>query len=155
MSAEIITLRSARIDTSGAGAGRARDDVGLPPGLDGSPIRVQRWSGASGRSYLLAVHPLIGCPPQRDGLFVLVRPTSEGAFAVLFVGRTEKGVPSLNLARIRRLGSRLGAHEVHVLIGRKAHRARIERDIRDALAAPADAQERFSPDQGQVELLLK
>lgn len=72
------------------------------------------WIGASGAHYVHTVHSLIDCPPLPDGNYILVRRDDDGQREVLAIGRVSKKARSLNLAKLRQLGAKLGANEVHV-----------------------------------------
>lgn len=65
-----------------------------------------------------AVHGLLECPEVAGGSFALVERTVTGEPEVLVVGELDSGTPSLNLAKIRQLGARLGCSiqnvEVHL-----------------------------------------
>lgn len=76
--------------------------------------RFSSWTGASGANYVHTVYSLIDCPPLPDGNFILVRRGANGHCDVLAIGRVSHRAHSLNLARLRQLGARLGADEVHV-----------------------------------------
>lgn len=73
---------------------------------------------ATGRHYVHSVHALLECPDVADGSFALVERTVGGEAEVLLVGEVDSGAPSLNLAKIRQLGARLGCSiqnvEVHL-----------------------------------------
>lgn len=80
-----------------------------------APLGIRSWRGASGREYQHVCFRLIGCPNFASGTYVLVRRLAEGRRSVLAVGHTESPYATVNLARIRETGARLGADEVHLL----------------------------------------
>lgn len=94
------------------------DEFRLPfPADEASPLHdlgTEIWETASGRALRHVVYSLIGCPGVLSATYILVRRSPDGLRDVLAVRRTRSNIPSLNLARIRRLGARLGANEVHV-----------------------------------------
>lgn len=65
-----------------------------------------------------AVHALLECPEIPNGSFALVERTVMGVAEVLLMGELDGGAPSMNLAKIRQLGARLGCSiqnvEVHL-----------------------------------------
>lgn len=79
-----------------------------------APIGRSTWRAASGRRTRHTIYSLIGCPPVASAVYLLIRRDADGAARVLAVRRTRSRFPSLNLARIRRMGARLGANEVHL-----------------------------------------
>ena len=79
-----------------------------------APIGRSTWRAASGRRTRHTVYSLIGCPPVASAIYLLIRRGKDGTPRVLAVRRTRSRFPSLNLARIRRAGARLGANEVHL-----------------------------------------
>lgn len=79
-----------------------------------APIGRSTWCAASGRRTRHTIYSLIGCPPVASAVYLLIRRDAGGAPRVLAVRRTRSRFPSLNLARIRRAGARLGANEVHL-----------------------------------------
>ena len=89
-----------------------------------APLGSKSWRGASGRSFSHTVYSLIGCPAFDSANFILVCRSADGRRDVLRIGRTETGVASLDLARIRREGAILGANEVHIYTGTLSDRAR-------------------------------
>ena len=98
------------------------------------PTGVTVWQGASGRQIAHTVYTLIGCPGLVDAVYLLVHRTPEQR-KLLAVAQTETPVASLNLARVREMGARLGANEVHVHACASAKsRARVERDLSLVLA---------------------
>lgn len=98
------------------------------------------WRGASGMRYVHTIYQLLSCPELPDANIVLARRTGAGDFELLHVGRVEHGVPSLNLAEVRRKAAELGAGEIHVhfLAGNPQHRLLIENDLLSAGEAAAD-----------------
>lgn len=91
----------------------------------------QFWNGASGMRYVHTVYALLECPDLPDANVVFVTRRPDGVRAAMHVACVETGVPSLNLAEIRRTAARLGANEVHVhlLAGNSQHRRLIELDL--------------------------
>ncbi len=86
---------------------RAFDDLFAPRG-------TALWPGASGTLLRHTVYSLIGCPAPRAARYVLVAVDAQGRRSLLSTGRTQTPSPTLNLARIRHEGARLGANEVHL-----------------------------------------
>lgn len=97
------------------------DQVRLPaPAVVPLPLSglgTETWHTATGQRLRHAVYSLIGCPGVLAATYILVRNCPDGMREVLAVRRTRSDIPSLNLARIRRAGARLGANEVHVFHG--------------------------------------
>lgn len=78
------------------------------------PIGMATWKGASGARVRHVVYTLVGCPPVASATYLLVSRRSGGKAKVLAIGHTTTATPSVNLARIRRIGAALGANEVHL-----------------------------------------
>lgn len=72
------------------------------------------WRGASGRRYLHSVYSLVGCPALPQANFILVRRHEDGSREALAFGNTKADAMSLNLARLRHEGAKIGANEVHI-----------------------------------------
>lgn len=71
--------------------------------------RFRRWSGASGRSYLVSVFPIDECPDYVDALIIAV----DSAHARrVWVGDSGEAGPALR--QILAAARRQGADEVHV-----------------------------------------
>jgi ATP-dependent helicase YprA (DUF1998 family) len=102
-----------------------------------APLGHRIWSSASGRRLRHIVYSLIGCPAVKAATYILVRREPDGTSSVLAVRRTRSAAPSLNLARIRRAGARLGANEVHLYQAARSdgERARIVSDLAEALSS--------------------
>jgi hypothetical protein len=90
-----------------------RGDQGRAPDIF-APMGNAVWRTASGRQIAHTVYSLIGCPAFAIANYLLVRRHDDGRCTVLAVAATETDVPSVNLARIRHEGAKLGANEVHV-----------------------------------------
>ena len=124
-------------------AHRPSDDVPPPEQDSGrtlaavlrAPLGSQSWSSGSGARLTHTVYSLIGCPAVKAATYLLVRRHSDGSCAVLAVRRTRSAAPSLNLARIRRAGARLGANEVHLYQAARSdvERTRIVTELTEAL----------------------
>ncbi|HBF61069.1 MAG TPA: hypothetical protein DDW48_06420 [Methyloceanibacter sp.] len=100
------------------------------------------WRGASGRRYLHSVYSLVGCPALPQSNFILVRRHEDGSREALAFGNTKDGAMSLNLARLRHEGAKIGANEVHIHLLADTARARtfVEADLTAAhLHQPAAA----------------
>jgi len=100
------------------------------------------WRGASGRRYLHSVYSLVGCPALPQANFILVRRHEAGSREALAFGNTKDGAMSLNLARLRHEGAKIGANEVHIHLLADTARARtfVEADLTAAhLHQPAAA----------------
>lgn len=108
-----------------------------------APYGVMNWRTATGREIAHIVYSLMGCPPLQSATYLLVRRSADGKRNVLAVARTQRQAPTLNLARIREWGAKLGANEVHIhpICGPDRTRAAVERDLRLAhlRLGPADA----------------
>ena len=89
------------------------------------------WRGQSGQRYLHTVFPLIECPLVAAVNYILVYRDPDGVCRPLDVGRTTGASESLNLARLRRRASLMGANEVHVhfMADTPGARARVEADV--------------------------
>lgn len=72
------------------------------------------WRGASGARYLHSVYSLRECPALPKATYILVRRDKGGARRPLKIGQTIAEAETLNLARLRQAGARLGANEVHI-----------------------------------------
>ncbi len=72
------------------------------------------WRGRTGRRYLHSVYSLLDCPELPHANYILVRRDADGMRTPLSVGQTLDDATSLNLARLRQLGARMGANEVHI-----------------------------------------
>ena len=72
------------------------------------------WRGASGARYLHSVYSLRDCPALPQATFIIVRRDEDGTRRPLKIGQTVENAQSLNLARLRHLGAKLGANEVHI-----------------------------------------
>jgi hypothetical protein len=84
------------------------------PSLAEHAGRLYFWRGASGRSYPHTVYSLIECPPVPAANFVLVRRDGQGLTQVMRIGRVSHAAETLNLAELRRVGTTLGAQEIHL-----------------------------------------
>lgn len=89
------------------------------------------WRGASGRRYLHSVYSLVGCPALPQANFILVRRHEDGSREALSFGNTKDDAMSLNLARLRHEGAKIGANEVHIHLLADTARARrfVEADL--------------------------
>lgn len=76
-------------------------------------------------------YPLISCPAPDAATYLLVNLEADGARTVLATQRTNQDSASLNLARIRLEGARLGANEVHLhVLGQSdAERAQLQLEL--------------------------
>lgn len=125
-------------------AHRQREEHRPPEQADGAalasallaPLGHRTWPLASGRRLRHTVYSLIGCPAVKSATYILVRRACDGSHRVLAVQRTSSKAPTLNLARIRRAGARLGANEVHLYRAARSdgERAEIVADLLGALA---------------------
>ncbi len=97
------------------------------------------WLGASGRRYLHTIFSLVDCPALAQTNILLVRRDADGTRRPLYVGQVGEDACSLNLARLRRLGARLGANEVHLhlLADGPAERDRVAADLEARQLGPA------------------
>lgn len=100
------------------------------------------WRGGSGRRYLHTVFSLIDCPEMAKANYILVHRGPGGARRALAVGQTVADAASLNLARLRHQGARLGANEIHIHLLAEDHAER------DAVAADLRHLGAASPDRG-------
>jgi hypothetical protein len=75
------------------------------------PRTVMWWQGASGRAYRFDIQPFVMCAAPPPCAYVLVRRTAAQKPVVVHVGVATSAAPTLNLARIRRIGARHGASE--------------------------------------------
>ena len=73
------------------------------------------WPGTSGRLYRAAVESFVRCKAPARAIYVLVTRDLTGRPHPLFAGLALSQAPTVNLARIRRRGARLGASEVHLI----------------------------------------
>lgn len=98
------------------GTGHSRASCSQAAADDGlsRPLGIKSWRGASGRSFVHVVYSLLCCPPLIRSTYLLVRRSRDGHRKVLTVGRTTAAAPTVDLAQIRHIGSRLGVNEVHV-----------------------------------------
>lgn len=89
------------------------------------------WRGASGRRYLHSVYSLVGCPALPQANFILVRRHEDGSREALSFGNTKDDTMSLNLARLRHEGAKIGANEIHIHLLADTVRARtfVEADL--------------------------
>lgn len=89
------------------------------------------WRGASGKRYLHSVYTLLACPLLPRANYLLVHRRPDGERTVLAVGQTTDDAASLNLARLRHDGARLGANEVHIHLLAEDQEARddVEMDL--------------------------
>jgi len=92
------------------------------------------WRGASGQRYLHSVYSLVGCPALPKANFILVRRDDDGTREALLFGNTKADAMSLNLARLRHEGAKIGANEVHIhlLADTAQARASVEADLKAA-----------------------
>lgn len=97
------------------------------------------WRGRSGRRYLHSIYTLFACPAIPQANYMLVHRGGDGSRSVLAVGQTTSDAASLNLARLRQEGARLGANEVHI------HLLADSDDERDDVETDLRAQERGGP----------
>jgi hypothetical protein len=72
------------------------------------------WRGASGARYLHSVYSLRDCPALPKATYIIVHRDSDGTRRPLQIGQTVEEADTLNLARLRHLGAKLGANEVHI-----------------------------------------
>ncbi|MDJ0513166.1 MAG: hypothetical protein QNJ62_06950 [Methyloceanibacter sp.] len=101
------------------------------------------WRGASGRRYLHSVYSLVGCPALPQANFILVRRHEDGSREALSFGNTKADAMSLNLARLRHEGAKIGANEVHIHLLADTAQARtfVEADLTAAqLERPATSE---------------
>ncbi len=91
--------------------------------------------GRDGRRYLHTVFSLIHCPELPKANYVLVHRDAEGRRTPLAVGQTTEDSGSLNLARLRWIGARLRANEIHLylLAETPQERQAVENDLRASL----------------------
>lgn len=110
-----------------------RDSGALAAALQ-APLGSQTWPLSSGSRLRHTVYSLIGCPTVKAATYLLVRRHADGSCDVLAVRRTRSAAPSLNLARIRRAGARLGANEVHLYAAARSdvERSRIVAELAGA-----------------------
>jgi hypothetical protein len=121
------------------------DDQTTPSTVGADDVDFQRplgttvWPTASGRSIRHVVYSLIGCPPVKAAIYLLVHQAADGSRKVLAVRATRSHFASVNLARIRRAGARWGANEVHLFRGAKSDEERndLVSDLCRALGVPA------------------
>lgn len=128
MASRIIDIAEARRSRSAA---KAVDSYAAPVSE-----RFHFWTGASGERYVHSVYNLVDCPAIPSANYVLVRRDASGVCYAMDIGRVDERAPSLNLARIRQLGARLGATEVHIhLLASNGRQGKlIEFDLKSALA---------------------
>jgi hypothetical protein len=88
--------------------------------------RFRRWVGTSGKSYLVSVYPIAGCPDYVDAVLIAIDGASG---ACVWIG--EAGQGGEDLAATLRMTALAGATEVHVhlLAGGPAERAAAIRDL--------------------------
>jgi hypothetical protein len=72
------------------------------------------WRGASGARYLHSVYSLRDCPALPKATYIIVRRDNDGTRRPLKIGQTVEDADTLNLARLRHLGAKLGGNEVHI-----------------------------------------
>ena len=72
------------------------------------------WRGTSGHAYVHTIYSLKSCPAVPEASVLFVRKSPDGNRLPLAVHCVHDPVPTLNLARIRQTGARLGANEVHL-----------------------------------------
>ena len=101
------------------------------------------WRGASGRRYLHSVYSLVGCPALPQANFILVRRHEDGSREALCFGNTRDDAMSLNLARLRHEGAKIGANEVHIHLLADTAQARkfVESDLTAAHTRQPEASE--------------
>jgi hypothetical protein len=79
------------------------------------PLGLAKWTAASGRQLEHTVFSLTACPAIAAAIYLLVQRKQSGKCRVLAIrGTRNTAAPSLNLARLRRTGARMGATEVHI-----------------------------------------
>ena len=103
------------------------------------PLGTSMWPTASGRSIRHTVYSLVGCPPVKAAIYLLVHQAADGSRKILAVRATRSRFASVNLARIRHTGARWGANEVHLFRGARSDEERdtIVADLRRALCVRA------------------
>lgn len=106
------------------------------------------WRGGSGARYLHSVYSLLDCPELPKSTFILVRREEDGTRRPLSIGQTVEDAGSLNLARLRHLGARLGANEVHIhlLAETLEQRCAVETDLKVRQFGQGPCNRRFSAD---------
>jgi hypothetical protein len=96
------------------------------------------WRGLSGRLYRAGIEKFVHCRAPARAAYVLVRRDVSGRPFAVFAGLAISQTPTVNLARIRRRGARLGAVEVHLIDLTHADGTdtarRVARDIRAGIA---------------------
>ena len=115
---------------------RARHAEGLGVARFGTSAAVN-WCGASGTIVPCAAYSLIDCPAFADAVYLLIRRVPGGEPTVLAIDVTDTSIATLNLARVRHDGARLGADEVHVhaVAATRAARIKLRLDLLMALRA--------------------
>jgi hypothetical protein len=88
------------------------------------PLGTSMWSTASGRTIRHMVYSLVGCPPVKAAIYLLVHQAADGSRKILAVRATRSRFASVNLARIRHTGARWGANEVHLFRGARSDEER-------------------------------
>jgi hypothetical protein len=88
------------------------------------PLGTSVWSAASGRAIRYVVYSLVGCPPVKAAIYLLVHDAADGSRKILAVRATRSRFASVNLARIRHTGARWGANEVHLFRGARSDEER-------------------------------
>jgi hypothetical protein len=94
--------------------------------------RFRRWSGASGRSYLVSVFPIDDCPDYVDAVIVAVDRDSARR---VWVGDSGDAGPALR--RVLAAAQRQGADEVHLHLLAQDAAARAAA-VRDLAEGPGD-----------------
>lgn len=72
------------------------------------------WRGTSGHAYVHTAYALFSCPPMPRASVLFVRRAANGERRALATICVEDASPTLNLARVRHLGARLRANEIHL-----------------------------------------
>ena len=112
------------------------------------PLGRTTWVSASRRRIAHTIYSLIGCPPVSSATYLLVHRAADGACRILAVRRTHSRFPSLNLARIRKAGARLGANEVHLHLAARTDAER-RAIVTQLLASARERQARIARPQSR------
>ena len=105
---------ASEVEASGSQATGPSDEPALVCAEAAFDQAFHYWRGASGRRYLHSVYSLVGCPALPQANFILVRRHEDGSREALCFGNTRDDAMSLNLARLRHEGAKIGANEVHI-----------------------------------------
>jgi hypothetical protein len=77
------------------------------------PLGTSMWSTASGRTIRHMVYSLVGCPPVKAAIYLLVHQAADGSRKILAVRATRSRFASVNLARAHSASGHLGRRESH------------------------------------------